>query len=690
MENHPGIFLVLEGADGSGKGTQFKLLTERLKAVGYDVATFDFPRYEQPSSHFVRKYLNGEYGPASSVNPYTASMFYALDRYEAAKDINQALAAGKVVLSNRYVGSNMAHQGSKFTSQAEQRGFFLWADSLEYQLLGIPRPTLNLFLKLPAELSYELIAEKAARSYTKNIRDEHEKDINHLRSAVGAYELLCRLFPKDFETIECAKDNRLLSVPEINDKIWSAIQPLLSGIPKHQPHSKTLNIDTSSVQSNSVQRTPEDTGLKKKPAAFDQISLGRVSLLLKRELLRVPGLKINIAASISQKKQAGLNSGWKLPRELDASHSNSLSVLLEHTNFVYSKLSTYLDTTIRELEIDKQALLLHATRGLRPLFSEEEVIVQGGPETFSRLLEALSASGTQESAVLANKVSSYLGSGAVDGRNLKKETSLVELEAIINDLPTHSSSESYIELETIRPRNELDVISEIIYSYSGLKMSELQQYIDQLSYQQKSQIFVKLLKDQSLSGNVLGTKVSYGFEVLSDGLTMVDTLSSGQWSEIQIQAATPRYGYDIPQIVEVANLAEQYSACFDSSLELYSSLQSQGHHAAAQYAVLEGHRAHWQAEITADSLNITLQKLRRTPRMHKDSSRLLFKIISEKIAEAHPLIHANLLSVPLQTKTNQPITNKPATTVKSRNAGKNQQSKRPRRGHSRRRRSPGA
>jgi dTMP kinase len=181
MNSEQGIFIVLEGVDGSGKGTQFRLLTERLKAVGYDVEVFDFPRYEQPSSHFVRNYLNGEYGDAAGISPYTASLFFALDRYEAAPQIKKAIQQGKIVLSNRYVGSNMAHQGGKFTNSGEQRGFFIWEDGLEFQMLGIPRPTLNIFLRVPAEISHELIVKKAKRSYTDNSHDQHEADIEHLK-----------------------------------------------------------------------------------------------------------------------------------------------------------------------------------------------------------------------------------------------------------------------------------------------------------------------------------------------------------------------------------------------------------------------------------------------------------------------------------------------------------------------------
>ena len=247
MQEYPGKFIVLEGSDGSGKTTQFRLLGERLQAVGYDVAVFDFPRYDQPSSHFVKRYLNGDYGPAGQVNPYTASMFFALDRYEAAADIRKALEAGKIVLSNRYAGSNMAHQGSKFTDETEQRGFFVWADSLEFSLLGIPRPDLNLFLRVPAEISFKLIGEKNKRSYTDKSHDQHEADINHLKKSVATYDLLCQLFPKDFIAIECSENGQILSIPAINNKIWENLQPLLPPAPPNKGHKVVVQLSRPSL-----------------------------------------------------------------------------------------------------------------------------------------------------------------------------------------------------------------------------------------------------------------------------------------------------------------------------------------------------------------------------------------------------------------------------------------------------------
>src|SRR3989344_8126394 len=248
-----GSFIVIEGSDGSGKTTQYRLLSERLRAVGYDVVTFDFPRYDEPSGYFVRQYLNGEYGPAAQINPYTSSLFFALDRFAAAKSIQQALSEGKVVLSNRYTGSNMAHQGSKFASEAEQRGFFVWADSLEFQLLGIPRPDLNIFLRVPAETSYELIKKKAKRSYTDKVRDEHEADPVHLKKSVAAYDLLCRLFPKDYVAIDCTENDGIADIATINDRIWQIITPYLpNDSRRHQPRATTVNLDEPSTVKESA------------------------------------------------------------------------------------------------------------------------------------------------------------------------------------------------------------------------------------------------------------------------------------------------------------------------------------------------------------------------------------------------------------------------------------------------------
>src|SRR3989344_2479611 len=249
-----GVLLVLEGTDGSGKTTQFNLLAERRRAAGHDVAIFDFPRYDSESSYFVRQYLNGAYGQATRLSPYAASMFNALDRFEAASSIKEALKLGKVVLCNRYTGSNMAHQGSKFVSEDEKKDFFNWLDSLEFQVLGVPRPRLNIVLKMPAEAAQKLIGQKNKRSYTDKSHDQHEADIEHQRQTVATYDLICSLFPKDFIAIECVDAaGAILSIPAISNLIWQNLKPILppmSSSAKAVPRIVHLNAKPALVSQN--------------------------------------------------------------------------------------------------------------------------------------------------------------------------------------------------------------------------------------------------------------------------------------------------------------------------------------------------------------------------------------------------------------------------------------------------------
>ncbi len=287
MQNHPGVFIVLEGSDGSGKTTQFRLLTERLKAVGHEVAIFKFPQYDQPSSYFIKQYLAGKYGPSDSISPYTASMFYALDRFEAAPRIKEALKKGKIVISDRYVGANMAHQGAKFTNTHEQRGFFMWAENLEFRVLGIPQPDLNLFLKVLPSMSQQLIAKRAAATGVE--LDEHEKNQNHLFKAIAAYDLLCKLFPKDFKEINCTVAGQMQSIVEINDLIWEAIKPLLPE-PKHRGKGAVVSLDQSNRNENTKPEISQSKNQSKR-TTNDKTKFDEILSLQKQMLSKAGSIK---------------------------------------------------------------------------------------------------------------------------------------------------------------------------------------------------------------------------------------------------------------------------------------------------------------------------------------------------------------------------------------------------------------
>ena len=116
-----GKLIVFEGPDGSGKTTQAKLLLNYFKnpPAGGKIpsAYISFPRYDKPWGKMVSKYLAGDFGKLSEVDPYFASMFYARDRADAAPMISGWIRDGKIVVCNRYVGSNIGHMGAKIKNQ---------------------------------------------------------------------------------------------------------------------------------------------------------------------------------------------------------------------------------------------------------------------------------------------------------------------------------------------------------------------------------------------------------------------------------------------------------------------------------------------------------------------------------------------------------------------------------------------
>ncbi len=219
-----GYFIVLEGTDGSGKGTQTELLVNRLKQDGREVEVISFPRYGQPSCALVEYYLNGKLGSLQDISPYRGSIFYAIDRYVASFKIRSWILENKIVICNRYVGSNMGHQGGKMKNPDERQKYFDWNYDLEYNIFGIPKPDINIVLHVTPEISQTLVDKKTSREYLNGKkRDIHEDDLDHLRSAENAYLQMVERF-SEFRLVECVENNQLLSVEAVHAKVYTLVR----------------------------------------------------------------------------------------------------------------------------------------------------------------------------------------------------------------------------------------------------------------------------------------------------------------------------------------------------------------------------------------------------------------------------------------------------------------------------------
>ena len=221
-----GKLIVIEGTDGSGKSTQFRLLSEHLQKENIAFKHLVFPRYKEESSALIRMYLGGQFGNRpSDVGAYAASAFYAVDRYASYKmDWGQWYEAGGLVLSDRYTTSNAVHQASKETGKAREE-YLKWLYEFEYDKLGLPRPDLTIYLDVPTDFTEKMLRGREAATNTQ--ADIHEQDM--------AYLATCRQCGREaaayygWKVIQCVKDGAMRTMEDIHNEIYTAVRQCLEG-----------------------------------------------------------------------------------------------------------------------------------------------------------------------------------------------------------------------------------------------------------------------------------------------------------------------------------------------------------------------------------------------------------------------------------------------------------------------------
>jgi len=223
----PGKLIAVEGIDGSGKRTQVEILTLTLKARGHSVYSTGFPQYDSWFGKLVGKFLNGDLGPLESVDPHFSAMLYAGDRFEAKYKLEAALDSGQIVLVDRYIASNLAHQTAR-VPPAQRSEFLQWIEHLEYEIYGLPRENLIVYLRVPPQEAQRLVALKSARSYTSAPRDLQEASLRHLEDAAEMYDSLSRITP--WATIQCfdAAHNTIREPEEIAIDVLASVEGVLS------------------------------------------------------------------------------------------------------------------------------------------------------------------------------------------------------------------------------------------------------------------------------------------------------------------------------------------------------------------------------------------------------------------------------------------------------------------------------
>jgi len=733
-----GIFLVIEGTDGAGKSTQYDVLRQRLENDGYELVSIHFPRYEEPSSYFVRQYLSGEYGSANEVGPYTGSIFYALDRYQAAKTIRAALETGKVVLCDRYIGSNMIHQGTKFNNPEERRGYFIWLDNLEFQMLGIPRPDLNFVLSVPYEIVAKRLAQKE-KSSSHVEKDVHEVDTNHMRRTIEVAEELVDLFPKDFTKIESVRGGRQLDIDTIHKMIWEKVEPLLPPKRTAVSGAKTIVKDnnpyitktetayevTSSGEDflqKAVTNTKDDvyafTGEGVTPitaaAAMARLSrrgddmritildefahaMDKDAQLLQRVITaygddsvqQLVGTHIvvenasnlltkklewgRLASYLEQstryiyfdKKDRDGKYKYFTPSQLNSAAKRLYNQKMDQIFDIYSdlvhQLTNYIRTqsTTPEKERDiawKGAIRAQACDAIRPVLpvaTKSTVGIFASGQAIESLIMHLQSEELLEFRETGDKIlhearkviPAFLERADKPDRGGAMVAYRANTRAAVKKLaqeylPEQLAAETEaVQLTDFWPRNELDLVADMIYEFSNLPLEEIRQQVTSWKYDQKANIVEAYIGERLNRRHRPGRaieKAHYSFDLVCDYGIFRDLQRHRIVDDLEWQELTPRYGYEVPKLVEEAGLTEQFEKCFDISLALFSELQKAGYALEAQYATLLGHKMRWKVTYNAREA-FHLHELRTSPQGHP-GYRKLVQQMHDKVAEVHPLL----------------------------------------------------
>ncbi|MDD2238669.1 MAG: thymidylate kinase [Bacilli bacterium] len=222
-----GKIIVIEGTDCSGKETQARLLVDKLNKEGKKIVFMSFPMYDTPTGEIIAANILGksDYGkctfPEGTTNipPKVAALYYAADRLYNVNLIREYLDQGYIIIMDRYVESNMGHQGAKFDNENDKIEMLLWLEHLEFQMLDLPKPDKVIFLYLPYKYGKELRCKRKEK-------DGAERDSNHLINAEKTYFLMAERYK--FNTINCVANKKIRPIEDINNELYDIVSDYIA------------------------------------------------------------------------------------------------------------------------------------------------------------------------------------------------------------------------------------------------------------------------------------------------------------------------------------------------------------------------------------------------------------------------------------------------------------------------------
>lgn len=352
----------------------------------------------------------------------------------------------------------------------------------------------------------------------------------------------------------------------------------------------------------------------------------------------------------------------KLREDVQAEYIASLDKIFDLYSNVVNKLTKYIreNSSIPKHEQDgpwrsaTKAQACDAARAMLPVATESTVGIYASGQALESLIMHLQADELLEAQeagkeilkqarkvmpVFLQRADKPERGGALIAYNANTKSRVAKL-ADENLKSTHSEDiHDDVQLVDYWPKNEMLLVPDMIYEHSNLSLGELQEKINTWPYEKRLEVFEaymgERLNRRHRPGRAL-EKAHYSWDVVCDYGIFRDLQRHRMVDDLAWQNLTPRFGFEVPEIIDQAELTDEFEEAFAISLKLHSLLASKGYTLESQYATLLGHKLRWKLTYNARQA-FHFNELRTTPQGHPGYRKLVLKMHA-KLMEVHPLI----------------------------------------------------
>lgn len=211
------MIIAVEGADKAGKHTQVTRMVNYLNGRGIATETLGFPQYESDTGKQIKSYLTNETHPTRE----KVMQLFAADRVAQMPRVKQWIDMGKWIVFDRYTYSNI-YSIAKLPREMWDSEIVKLED-MEFNQMGIIRPDYNIYLYLPAKISYEM-RNMGLKSYQNGKPDIHESNLSLLTNVADVYKKLVARDPKNWVMIDEMKSD---GTRMDSDEVFASMRPII-------------------------------------------------------------------------------------------------------------------------------------------------------------------------------------------------------------------------------------------------------------------------------------------------------------------------------------------------------------------------------------------------------------------------------------------------------------------------------